>query len=255
MKTTAVCPFYGKNEDACDVGCGYITSHDARMIIKYCSSCYDSCHKYHELIGKPARMARPHVPVVEPGGETPQPLPLFGLLTLGLCTAIYACNQLPLLAMDLRALAILLFAGALGQIGSGLGALKKNALRAVAFSGFGLFWLSLIALDILPRAGYGKLPGTLPMVGYLAMWGLFSLILCQGNDALSRVCRLAFALLTAFLLLLALAIATANTAALHLAAAVGMASSLPGIILGLHHVWRETALALQPELSRTNRAR
>ncbi|MDT8440511.1 MAG: acetate uptake transporter [Desulfuromonadales bacterium] len=255
MKTTAICPHYGKNEDACDVGCGYITSHDARMIIKYCSSCFESCHKYQELMGKPAAVAAPPEPRVAPTGVSPQSLPLFGLLTLGLCTAIYACSQLPLPSMDLRALAILLFAGALGQIGSGLGSLKKNPLRAVAFTGFGLFWLSLIALDILPQAGYGKLPGTLPMVGYLAMWGLFSLILCQGLDALSRVCRLVFALMTAFLLLLALATATANTATLHLAAAIGLASSLPGIVLNLHHAWRETALALQPELSRDHRVR
>ena len=31
MKNTAVCPYFDLDEDACDVGCGYISSHDASM--------------------------------------------------------------------------------------------------------------------------------------------------------------------------------------------------------------------------------
>lgn len=256
MNKTAICPYYAKNEDACDVGCGYITSHDARMIITYCSSGYDSCQKYRELSDKtPVRKLAPAPTFPAIYNDHARPLPLLGLLALGITTATYAFDQLPLYSIDLRAMAVILFVGAFGQIGSGLKALQKNPLRALAFTGFGLFWLSLLALDILPRAGYGKMPGQLPMVGYLAMWGLFSLILCQGLEALSRVCRLVFVMLTSFLLLLAVAQATANTAVLHAAAAIGLASSLPGIILGLHHFWRETSQALQPELSRSNRAR
>jgi len=44
-----VCPFYGKNDDQCDVGCGYISSHDVNMIICYCSGRYLRCVKYLEL--------------------------------------------------------------------------------------------------------------------------------------------------------------------------------------------------------------
>jgi len=253
MGNQAICPFYGKNEDACDVGCGYISSHDAKMIIKYCSSCYDSCQKYRELTGKSAAPLTHQQPPPQLIGDRPRATPLFGLLALGLCSATYAFDQLPLYAIDLRAMAVVLFLGALGQIGSGLSSLKKNPLSAVAFTGFGLFWLSVLALDILPRAGYGKLPGTLPMVGYLAMWGLFSLIICQGHESISRVCRLVFTMQTSFLLLLAIALATDNTAVLHAAAALGLACGLPGISLGLHHFWKETAMALQPEMSRPNK--
>jgi hypothetical protein len=44
-----VCPYFGKNEDLCDVGCGYISTHDVNMIIKYCSSSFCNCMKYQEL--------------------------------------------------------------------------------------------------------------------------------------------------------------------------------------------------------------
>lgn len=49
MKVETVCPFYGKNDDFCDVGCGYISPHDVNQIIKYCSCRYKECLKYQEL--------------------------------------------------------------------------------------------------------------------------------------------------------------------------------------------------------------
>jgi hypothetical protein len=44
-----MCPFYGKNENYCDVGCGYISPYDVTMIIRYCSARYTSCMKFKEL--------------------------------------------------------------------------------------------------------------------------------------------------------------------------------------------------------------
>jgi len=49
MGKTNICPFYGKNDDYCDVGCGYISPHDVNMIIRYCSCRYGECVKYQEL--------------------------------------------------------------------------------------------------------------------------------------------------------------------------------------------------------------
>ena len=44
-----VCPFYGKSDDYCDVGCGYISPYDVNLIIRYCSRCFKECLKYQEL--------------------------------------------------------------------------------------------------------------------------------------------------------------------------------------------------------------
>lgn len=49
MGTLNICPFYGKNDDQCDVGCGYISPHDVKMIIQYCSGRHPECSKYLEL--------------------------------------------------------------------------------------------------------------------------------------------------------------------------------------------------------------
>jgi hypothetical protein len=49
MNEKPLCPFYGKNDDLCDVGCGYIFPHDVNIIIKYCSSRHEDCPKFQEL--------------------------------------------------------------------------------------------------------------------------------------------------------------------------------------------------------------
>ncbi len=49
MPDRPICPFYGKNDDFCDVGCGYISPHDVNMIIRYCSKRYSNCAKFLEL--------------------------------------------------------------------------------------------------------------------------------------------------------------------------------------------------------------
>jgi hypothetical protein len=49
MPSNIVCPFYGKNDDFCDVGCGYISPYDVNQIIQFCSRCYSDCLKYQEL--------------------------------------------------------------------------------------------------------------------------------------------------------------------------------------------------------------
>lgn len=49
MLQDTVCPFYGKNDDYCDVGCGYISPSDVKQIIRFCSCRYEECLKFREL--------------------------------------------------------------------------------------------------------------------------------------------------------------------------------------------------------------
>jgi succinate-acetate transporter protein len=253
MKNTAVCPYFDLDEDACDVGCGYISSHDASMIIKFCSCQYDTCQKYRELTDRLVEQ-EPVLPAVkQPSLARPAAhcnnIPVLGLFSYGVTAACYAADKLPLLSINLHLLAIIIMLGAVGQISAGLNALKSNPLRAIAFTGFGLFWLSILALDILPRAGYGSVPGPIPMMGYFAMWGMFSLIICQGLEQLVRISRVVFSLMTAFLLTLALAHATGSTSFLHSAGLIGLASALPGIYLGLRHIGEEAIHLFQPTVT------
>jgi hypothetical protein len=49
MTSETICPYYGKNDDQCDVGCGYISTYDVNMIIRYCRGRHLQCVKYLEL--------------------------------------------------------------------------------------------------------------------------------------------------------------------------------------------------------------
>lgn len=49
MQETTVCPYFGKNDDYCDVGCGYISPYDVNLIIRFCSCRFRECQKYQEL--------------------------------------------------------------------------------------------------------------------------------------------------------------------------------------------------------------
>lgn len=49
MHNKGVCPYFRQNEDACDVGCGHISTHDVKMIIAYCDGRYRECSKYQQL--------------------------------------------------------------------------------------------------------------------------------------------------------------------------------------------------------------
>jgi hypothetical protein len=49
MEKPDICPFYGKNDDYCDVGCEYISPHDVNMIIRFCNGRHFECSKYMEL--------------------------------------------------------------------------------------------------------------------------------------------------------------------------------------------------------------
>jgi len=256
MQDTAVCPYFDHDEDICDVGCGYISSHDASMIIKFCSCQYQDCQKFRELSDRielpepvsPETPSKPARPVSQLDN-----LPVLGLFSYSITAACYALDKLPTFAFNLHLLAIILMLGAVGQISAGLNALKKKPLRAIAFTGFGLFWLSILALDILPRAGYGSIPGSMPMMGYFTVWGMFSLIICQGFDQLTRTCRTVFAMLAAFLLMLAMAHAAGSTAILHGSALVGLTSSLPGLYLGLRYLGSEAICLLHPEVVKSGK--
>jgi MFS family permease len=52
MRCNQVCPFFRKDDDYCDVGCGYITSHDVQVMVSYCNSRYGACSKYLELASR-----------------------------------------------------------------------------------------------------------------------------------------------------------------------------------------------------------
>ena len=58
---------------------------------------------------------------------------------------------------------------------------KGNTFATTAFLSYGLFWLSLVALIVLPKLGWGAASNETAMAAYLAMWGLFTAVMFIGT--------------------------------------------------------------------------
>lgn len=81
---------------------------------------------------------------------------------------------------------------------------KKNTFGTVAFTSYGLFWLTLVAIIVLPKFNIFEAPTTAAMTAYLFLWGFFfSLILFVGTLKMHKAIQMVFFLLTVLFILLA----------------------------------------------------
>ena len=106
-----------------------------------------------------------------------------------------------------------IFYGGIAQVIAGvIEAKKNNTFGLTAFTSYGLFWLSLVFLIVMPKWGWVAAASESGMIAYLVMWGLFTLLLFFGTLRLSRALQFVFATLTILFFLLALGDYTGNAA-------------------------------------------
>jgi len=156
-----------------------------------------------------------------------------GLIYWGASLLLLVLDQSGLSLLSGQGLALLLAVSALIQIFSGLRAVQAAPVRAVAFTGYGLFWLSLIALEVLPNAGIGTSPGPSALAPYLILWSFFGFIICQEKSVLSVGCRLGFGLFSLALLLQTGSLYFDSTALFRACMIVGANAGLLALGLGL----------------------
>lgn len=160
--------------------------------------------------------------------------PAATLIALGLTTMLLSLQHAGFFPFGAAALGVGLFYGALGQIAAGLAAWKKhNAFGAILGTAFGLFWLSQIAMVVLPETGFGRSPQPSALSSYLALWGLFTTVLFTGAGRFGRELQIFLAMLGLFLLLLAAGAAAASPLLNAVAGGEGIACGLAGIYAGI----------------------
>lgn len=143
--------------------------------------------------------------------HTANPAPL-GLLGFGMTTVLLNLHNAGLFELNAMILAMGIFYGGIAQVFAGLMEWKKgNTFGTVAFTSYGFFWITLVALILLPKTGVvaAATPGA--MSAFLAMWGLLTLILFIGTLKLNRATQVIFGSLVVLFGLLAVGDATANT--------------------------------------------
>jgi uncharacterized protein len=133
-----------------------------------------------------------------------------------------------------------IFYGGIAQIIAGIMEWKKNnTFGMTAFLSYGFFWLSLVALIMLPKMGLADATTKDGMAAYLFMWGLFTAIMFIGTLKTNRALQFVFGSLTILFFLLALGEATGNGTITLIAGYEGLLCGFSAIYAGLAQVLNE----------------
>jgi succinate-acetate transporter protein len=144
--------------------------------------------------------------------NTANPAPL-GLLGFGMTTILLNLHNAGIIEMDAMILGMGIFMGGIAQVIAGVQEWKKNnTFGATAFTAYGSFWLSLVALVLIPKTVYGAsfASSEKGVAWYLLLWGIFTLFMFVGTFKLNRMLQVVFLTLTILFFLLALGDFTGN---------------------------------------------
>lgn len=171
------------------------------------------------------------------------PAPL-GLLGFGLTTVLLNLHNAGLFPLDTMILAMGLAYGGLAQIIVGIMEFKKgNTFGMTAFTSYGLFWWSLVALLVLPKlsffSGIGAATNT-ALAAYFFMWGLFTFVMFFGTLKANRTLQFVFMSLAILFFLLVARELTGNAAIATLTGVEGVICGASAVYLGLAEVLNES---------------
>lgn len=150
------------------------------------------------------------------------PAPL-GLLGFGLTTILLNLHNIGLTTLSATILAMGIFYGGLAQLFAGLMEFRKgNTFGTAAFTSYGLFWLALVAIIMLPEMKLATAPTSVEMAWFLGLWGTLTVFFFLGTLRNNRAIQFVFASLALLFLLLAIGDATGIKEITQLAGLVGI---------------------------------
>ncbi len=178
---------------------------------------------------------------------TSNPAPL-GLLGFGMTTVLLNIHNAGFYPLNTMILGMGIFYGGIAQIIAGVMEWKKgNTFGTAAFTSYGLFWLTLVALWLIPVTGNTTAIAVTSKgatATYFFMWGLFTLVMFIGTLKLNVALQVVFGTLTVLFFLLVVRDATGN-------ALVGTIAGYEGIICGLSAIYAALAQVLNEVYGRT----
>jgi succinate-acetate transporter protein len=172
--------------------------------------------------------------------STANPAPL-GLMGFGMTTVLLNLHNAGAYELNSMILAMGICYGGLAQVIAGIMEWKKNnTFAATAFISYGFFWLSLVALIVMPKLNLADAASGPAMAAYLALWGLFTAVMFVGTLRLSRALQVVFGTLTLLFFLLAYSdFSGASVDFKHATGYEGIVCGLSAIYTGLAQVLNE----------------
>jgi uncharacterized protein len=179
-------------------------------------------------------MSEGHYTFTQIRDNTANPAPL-GLLAFGMTTVLLNFHNAGFYELNTMILGMGIFYGGLAQVIAGVLEWKKNnTFGTLAFTSYGMFWLTLVALLILPQAFPGLKATTPPALGaFMSVWGFFTLVMFIGTLRLSVALQVVFGSLTVLFALLAAGFFTGNANITHIAGYEGIFCGASAIYTGL----------------------
>jgi uncharacterized protein len=177
----------------------------------------------------------------------PAPLGLFGF---GMTTVLLNLHNAGFFKMNAMILAMGICYGGAAQVVAGVLEFRKNnTFGMTAFVSYGFFWLSLVALILLPKIDPTFKADDAAMGSYLLMWGLFTLGLFIGTFRLSVALQVVFGTLVILFFMLALGhFASLGEGFEHVTGFegifCGLAACYTGVAQVLNEVYGKTVLPL-----------
>lgn len=184
--------------------------------------------------------------IIKDTSANPAPL---GLTGFGLTTILLNIHNAGFYPNNSMILGMGIFVGGIAQIIAGvLESKKNNTFGTTAFTAYGSFWLSLVAIWALPKLGLADKPDETAMGFYLALWGFFTFAMFFGTFCLNRALQVVFGSLVILFALLAAGDVTHSPGLKTLAGYegifCGLSACYTAIAQVLNEVYRRTILPL-----------
>ena len=171
--------------------------------------------------------------------KTANPAPL-GLIGFGMTTVLLNIHNAGITELDTTVMGMGIFVGGLAQVIAGiLESGKANTFGLTAFTSYGFFWLSLVAIWALPSLGIGNAPTAESMGYYLIMWGIFTFGMFISSLKHNKATQVIFGSLTLLFFLLAIADFTGNHTIKIIAGYEGIFTGLSAVYAALGQVINE----------------
>jgi succinate-acetate transporter protein len=172
---------------------------------------------------------------------TANPAPL-GLMGFGMTTVLLNIHNAGFYPINAMILSMGFVYGGLAQVIAGIMEWKKgNTFGTTAFTSYGLFWLTLVGIVLLPKTEEysGLLTDSIPFAAYLFMWGLFTFFMFIGTLKASRILQVVFLALAILFFLLAAGNYLGSAEILKIAGYEGIFTGLAAIYAALGQVLNE----------------
>ncbi|ASY74769.1 MULTISPECIES: acetate uptake transporter [Pectobacterium] len=163
-----------------------------------------------------------------------------GLMGFGMTTILLNLHNAGFFPLSSIILSMGIFYGGIAQILAGLLEYKKgNTFGVTAFTSYGAFWLTLVAILMLPKMGLAEASDAQFLGVFLGLWGVFTLFMFFGTFGTNRALQFVFGSLTVLFALLAVGNFTGNHALLTFAGYEGIICGASAIYLAMAEVLNE----------------